>query len=80
MNPTYLIVTTMVRDQKISDTTPREVDLVQGDGMRAVEAFAHGVSGLVPMSPYTTPSAAMRSLNVFARARGFEPVVDAFLG
>ena len=57
MNMTYLTVTTIVSDQKIRDMTPR---MLSGVMVMAWGPWKHSLtvySGLVPMSPYTTPRA-----------------------
>ena len=45
MKITYLMVTTMVRDQKIRDMTPRRLAWVRAMAWIAVEAFLDGVQG-----------------------------------
>ena len=53
----YLIVTIRINDQKINDKTPNTLPGVTGIPCGPWNASRIAYSGLVPMSPYTTPSA-----------------------
>ena len=60
MKVRYLTVTTIVSDQKISDRTPSR----SATAASAADPRMHSLSvysGLVPMSPKTTPSAPRQS-------------------
>src|SRR5215470_11235161 len=56
---TYVTVTISVTDQKISETTPKmlSVDTATGWGSPGLKTVWTVYSGLVPMSPKTTPRA-----------------------
>src|SRR5260370_10939417 len=56
---TYVTVTMVVTDQKISETIPKMVscDTVTGCGSPGLKTVCTVYSGLVPMSPKTTPRA-----------------------
>ena len=56
---TYVTVTMIVTDQKISETTPKMLscDTLTGCGSPGLKSVWTVYSGLVPMSPKTTPSA-----------------------
>ena len=56
---TYVMVTMIVTDQKISETTPKMVscDTLTGCGSLGLKSVCTVYSGLVPMSPKTTPRA-----------------------
>src|SRR5215467_8466370 len=56
---TYVTVTMIVTDQKISETTPKmlSVDTATGCGSLGLKTVWTVYSGLVPMSPKTTPRA-----------------------
>src|SRR5579859_2696436 len=56
---TYVMVTMIVTDQKISETTPKMLscDTLTGCGSLGLKAVWTVYSGLVPMSPKTTPRA-----------------------
>src|SRR6516165_5756121 len=56
---TYVTVTMIVTDQKISETTPKMLswDTVTGWGSLGLKSVWTVYSGLVPMSPKTTPKA-----------------------
>jgi hypothetical protein len=54
---TYLIVTATMSDQRIIDKTPSTVSRVSGPpAWAATAASRKAYSGLVPISPYTTPT------------------------
>ncbi len=58
MKPAYLIDTTTISAQKINDATPYTLAAVMCDvALYDVKIACSVYSGLVPMSPYTTPSA-----------------------
>ena len=70
MNPTYLTVTTMVSDQKIRDTTPNRLISFRAIACGPLKHSRTAYKGLGPMSPYTTPSAAIaRRIVAFRLAR-----------
>ena len=56
---TYVTVTMIVTDQKISETTPKMLscDTLTGCGSPGLKSVCTVYSGLVPMSPKTTPRA-----------------------
>ena len=56
--PTYLIVMTTTSDQKTSESTPRTFASVGATPCAPPKHSRIAYSGLVPMSPYTTPIAA----------------------
>src|SRR5688572_2253407 len=56
----YFPLTTSIKDQKISDKTPRTLLVLSSAGRYLIESRS-AYSGLVPISPNTTPSAAMAS-------------------
>ena len=58
MMSTYLIVTRIMIAQKIRDRTPRMLSGVTGIGWWPLKISFSAYSGLVPMSPKTTPIAA----------------------
>ena len=76
MNGTYVTVTMIVTDQKTSEMTPKMVscDTLTGCGSLGSKTVCTAYSGLVPMSPKTTPRAptarapcaVARRLTVFA--------------
>src|ERR1017187_7498105 len=53
----YLMLTTSVSDQTISESTPYTFSLVGAMPYSGLKHSRNAYSGLVPMSPYTTPSA-----------------------
>jgi hypothetical protein len=53
----YLKETTKLSDQKISDSTPSTFSLVGEIPYSGAKHSLSAYSGLVPISPYTTPSA-----------------------
>ena len=59
ISTTYLAVTTISRLQKISDSTPSTASGDCGSPPVAASDCSSAYSGLVPMSPYTTPVAPM---------------------
>ena len=70
MNPTYLTVTTTVSDQKISEATPNRFTSFRAMACWPLKHSRTAYKGLVPMSPYTTPSAAIaRRIVAFRFAR-----------
>ena len=84
MKTTYLIVTTTISDQKISDSDPNTASALGWLPPIASADRRRAYRGLVPMSPYTTPSAAKVSTarrfsekeELAAPARAAPPVVD----
>ena len=58
-NRTYVTVTMIVTDQKISETTPKTLscDTLTGCGSPGLKTVWTVYNGLVPMSPKTTPKA-----------------------
>src|ERR1700730_5318403 len=56
MNATYLVPTTTISAQTISDRMPNTFGCVAG--LRGEKHWENAYSGLVPISPKTTPSAA----------------------
>ena len=64
MKNTYLAVTTMISAQKISDNTPSTLSAVAASPYLGLNASRMVYRGLVPMSPKTTPMAAMVSAKV----------------
>ena len=58
MNPAYLIDTTTISAQKINDAIPYTVaGVICAVALYELKMACSVYSGLVPMSPYTTPSA-----------------------
>ena len=57
MRVTYLSVTTTMSDQKISETMPIRLPGVKVSPLAGSKTVCMTYSGLVPMSPKTTPSA-----------------------
>ena len=57
MNPMYFTLTTLISDQTISDSTPTTFAGVGSTPCSPLKHSFRAYSGLVPMSPYTTPSA-----------------------
>src|SRR5205823_2968609 len=71
MNTTYLTVTTSTNDQTISDRAPRIAgSLVSWNASRD---WRTAYSGDVPISPYTTPSAASIRLRSAVPSAGLHP-------
>ncbi len=68
-NPRYLNVTTKVIAQKTSERTPSTLSGVGGTPCGPVKHSFSAYSGLVPMSPKTTPSA-VSDRTASARPRG----------
>ena len=62
MNQTYLNDTTNIIDQNTSERMPSTFSGVSGIACLPVKAVWMAYSGLVPMSPYTTPIAASASV------------------
>jgi hypothetical protein len=60
----YLILTTIISDQKIRETTPRMFGPVTGR-LVALKQTASAYIGLVPISPKTTPRAPRDRINVW---------------
>ena len=58
MNTTYFSVTTMISAQEISDSTPSTLSWLPATGWLPLNASRMAYSGLVPISPKTTPIAA----------------------
>jgi hypothetical protein len=56
-NSTYLTDTVMISDQKTSDSTPYTLPTVTGMACTPSKHSRSAYSGLVPMSPKTTPRA-----------------------
>src|SRR5450759_1003863 len=54
---TYLSDTSSMMVQNITDNTPRILASTTGSGWEPVKVACSAYSGLVPMSPYTTPIA-----------------------
>src|SRR5260370_22229381 len=67
MRITYLTDTTIINDQKIAETPPRTFAVEKGMPWLGLNTSFTAYSGLVPMSPYTTPRAA--SVSVLRRLR-----------
>ncbi len=59
--PRYFTEITRISDQKISDSTPITLACVGGTAYSPKKHSRIAYSGLVPMSPYTTPSAPRQS-------------------
>ena len=57
ISTTYLIETTIISDQKMVDRPPRMFSAVSGMPCAGENVSFTAYSGLVPMSPKTTPSA-----------------------
>ena len=77
INATYFSETTTVNVQNTSDKMPRMLSGVSGTRPWAKTSFS-AYSGLVPMSPYTTPMAASVSAAVAPGVRGrASAVMDA---
>ncbi len=58
MKPAYLIETTIISAQKINETMPKTpAGVACAAAACEVKMVCSVYSGLVPMSPYTTPSA-----------------------
>ncbi len=66
----YLTQITSTSDQNMSDSRPSTLASSNGTGCRLSNASRMAKSGLVPMSPNTTPMAATASVAV---AVGWEP-------
>ena len=62
MKSMYLILTTMINDQKIKETTPKTFAPFTGR-LVALKHTASAYIGLVPISPKTTPSAPRDRIN-----------------
>ncbi len=58
MNTTYFSVTTMISAQEMSDSTPSTLSWLAATGWLPLNASRMAYSGLVPISPKTTPIAA----------------------
>ena len=57
ISSTYFSVTTSIRPQKITDTAPIRCAASSGMPVAGLKTSFMVYSGLVPMSPYTTPIA-----------------------
>ena len=55
INDMYLMLTTMVRDQKMRDMTPIEISRRQGNGVHSVEAFPDRIKRARPDIPENNP-------------------------
>src|SRR5258706_8358730 len=65
MNTRYLTVTRVINDQNISERMPSTVDSFSGMPCAGLNDSFRAYSGLVPMSPNTTPMAPMVSAPSF---------------
>ena len=73
MNVTYLTETTSVTAQNIIDSTASTFSVVRGSACVPPNASLNAYSGLVPISPYTTPSAASVSVVIVCASERCEP-------
>src|SRR3989344_2150829 len=73
MSSTYLSETTIINDQKMVDRPPRILAAFRGIPWPGAKVSLTAYSGLVPMSPYTTPRASR------ARAVVEDPLGDRSL-
>ena len=68
ISATYFSETTIISVQKIAETPPMTLAAVSGIPYSGLKVSFAAYSGLVPMSPYTTPNAS--SANAAVDCRG----------